>query len=64
MIASKLATKARRTIPRPGRAALRLKQGDIIRVPFPYTDRPARQHRPAPVVSKGGIGKGMACFGS
>ena len=34
------------------------KQGDIIRVPFPYTDRPAREHRPALVVSKGGIGEG------
>ena len=33
-------------------------QGDVIRVPFPYTDRPARQHRPALVVSKGGIGEG------
>jgi mRNA interferase MazF len=29
-------------------------QGDVIRVPFPYTDRPARQ-RPALVVSNGGI---------
>ena len=27
-------------------------------LPFPYTDRPARQHRPALVVSKGGIGEG------
>jgi mRNA interferase MazF len=33
-------------------------QGDVIRVPFPYTDRPARQYRPALVVSKGGIGDG------
>ena len=33
-------------------------QGDVIRVPFPYTDRPIRQHRPALVVSKGGIGEG------
>ncbi len=34
------------------------KQGDVIRVPFPYTDRSTRQHRPALVVSKGGIGEG------
>lgn len=25
--------------------------GDIVRVPFPYTDRETRQHRPALVVS-------------
>ena len=28
-------------------------QGDVIRVPFPYTDRNTRQHRPALVVSAG-----------
>ena len=33
------------------------KQGDVIRVPFPYTDRSTRQHRPALVVSAGGIGE-------
>ena len=27
------------------------RQGDVIKVPFPYTDRPARQSRPALVVS-------------
>ena len=32
-------------------------QGDIVRVPFPYTDRETRQHRPALVVSRGGIGE-------
>lgn len=32
-------------------------QGDVIRVPFPYTDRSTRQHRPALVVSTGGIGE-------
>lgn len=32
------------------------KQGEVIRVPFPYTDRSRRQHRPALVVSDGGIG--------
>ena len=26
--------------------------GDVIKVPFPYTDRPARQSRPALVVSR------------
>lgn len=31
------------------------KQGDVIRVPFPYTDRATRQSRPALVVSTGGI---------
>ena len=31
------------------------KQGDVIKVPFPYTDRPTRQSRPALVVSVGGI---------
>lgn len=35
-------------------------QGDVIRVPFPYTDRDTRQHRPALVVSDGGIGEGEA----
>ena len=27
-------------------------QGDVIKVPFPYTDRPTRQSRPALVVSR------------
>ena len=31
------------------------KQGDVVKVPFPYTDRAARQYRPALVVSTGGI---------
>ena len=31
-------------------------QGDVIRVPFPYTDRDTRQHRPALVVSAGALG--------
>lgn len=30
-------------------------QGDVIKVPFPNTDRPTRQLRPALVVSTGGI---------
>lgn len=32
--------------------------GDVVRVPFPCTDRSTRQHRPALVVSNGGIGPG------
>ena len=31
------------------------KQGDVVKVPFPYTDRATRQFRPALVVSTGGI---------
>ena len=31
------------------------KQGDVVKVPFPYTDGAARQFRPALVVSTGGI---------
>ena len=31
------------------------KQGDVIKVPFPYTDRRTRQSRPALVVSTGKI---------
>lgn len=31
-----------------------------MRVPFPYTDRSTRQHRPALVVSAGGIGENAA----
>ncbi len=31
------------------------KQGDVIKVPFPYTDRPTRQSRPALVVSTAAI---------
>lgn len=33
-------------------------RGAVVRVPFPYTERPVRQHRPALVVSDGGIGDG------
>src|SRR5579863_3997261 len=33
-------------------------RGDVVRVPFPYTDRSTRQHRPALVVSDGEIGEG------
>lgn len=31
-------------------------RGDVVRVPFPYTDRNTPQHRPALVVSAGGDG--------
>jgi mRNA interferase MazF len=31
-------------------------RGDVVRVPFPYTDRNTRQHRPALVVSDGPLG--------
>jgi mRNA interferase MazF len=31
-------------------------QGDVVRVPFPYTDRDTRQRRPALVVSAGPLG--------
>lgn len=34
------------------------RQGDVVRVPFPYTDRNTRQHRPALVVSEGVLGEG------
>jgi mRNA interferase MazF len=34
------------------------KAWDIIKVPFPYTDRPVRQRRPALVVSSDGIQDG------
>ncbi|CDN53658.1 Transcriptional modulator of MazE/toxin, MazF [Neorhizobium galegae bv. officinalis bv. officinalis str. HAMBI 1141] len=34
-------------------------RGDIVRVPFPYTDRDTRQRRPALVVSSA-IGEGAA----
>jgi mRNA interferase MazF len=32
-------------------------RGDVVRVPFPYTDRATRQWRPALVVSGGGLGE-------
>jgi mRNA interferase MazF len=36
------------------------RQGQIVRVPFPYTDRNTRQHRPALVISNGAIGDGQS----
>ncbi len=33
------------------------KAGDIVRVPFPYTDRNTRQHRPALVISNSTTGE-------
>jgi mRNA interferase MazF len=35
----------------------RFEQGDVVRVPFPNTDRETRQYRPALVVSKGAVGE-------
>lgn len=35
-------------------------RGNVVRVPFPYADRPVRQHRPAVVVSMGRIGENGA----
>jgi mRNA interferase MazF len=35
-------------------------QGDVVRVPFPYTDRNTRQNRPALVISGGQVGEGGA----
>lgn len=32
------------------------RQGDVVRVPFPYTDRDTRQRRPALVVSRQALG--------
>lgn len=34
------------------------RQGDVVKVPFPYTDRSTRQSRPALVVSTGGLEDG------
>ena len=34
--------------------------GDVVRVPFPYTDGEARQHRPALVVAQTGPGEGSS----
>jgi len=36
------------------------RQGDVVRVPFPYTDKSTRQHRPALVVSESQVGEGNA----
>ena len=30
------------------------KPWEVVKVPFPYTDRPVRQHRPALVIAAGG----------
>ena len=34
----------------------RFEAGDVVRVPFPYTDRSTRQWRPALIVSDGNLG--------
>lgn len=38
-------------------------QGEVVRVPFPYTDRETRQHRPALVVSRAGLARTSSFFG-
>ncbi len=38
-------------------------QGDVVKVPFPYTNRPTRQFRPALVISNGDVAGGGAGFG-
>jgi mRNA interferase MazF len=35
------------------------KPGDVIKVPFPYVDKPVRQHRPALVVSSIAVNDGL-----
>ncbi|MFC3711401.1 type II toxin-antitoxin system PemK/MazF family toxin [Sphingoaurantiacus capsulatus] len=40
------------------RATPIFERGDIVRLPFPYTDRPVQQRRPALIVSDGGVGAG------
>ena len=40
-----------------GRPTPIFKQGDVVKVPFPYTDQPTRQRRPALVVSAGHLGR-------
>ncbi len=45
------------TATRTGRPMPGFEQGDVVRVPFPYTDRATRQWRPAFVVSRGGLGE-------
>jgi mRNA interferase MazF len=34
------------------------RQRDVVRVPFPYTDRFTDEHRPAVVISHGALGNG------
>ena len=36
--------------------------GDVVRVPFPYTNRDTTQHRPALVISQGNIASGMLAW--
>lgn len=39
-----------------GQSMPSFRQGDVIRIPFPYNDRFTRRRQPAPAVSAGGIG--------
>jgi mRNA interferase MazF len=34
-------------------------QGDVVRVPFPYTNRETQQRRPALIVSDGAVANGL-----
>jgi mRNA interferase MazF len=36
---------------------------DIVKIPFPYTDRPVRQRRLALVIAAGELQARMACYG-
>ena len=55
MITSKLSSKAQTTIPQPVRTALHLREGDevwdVVKIPFPYTNRLVQQRRPALLVA-------------
>ncbi len=46
-------------VKRTGRHMPTFERGDIVRVPFPYTNRDTTQYRPALVVSSGTIASGM-----
>jgi mRNA interferase MazF len=35
------------------------KQGDVVRVPFPYVERGRHSYRPAVVLSEGAVGAGL-----
>jgi mRNA interferase MazF len=37
-------------------------QGDVVRVPFPYTNRETQQRRPALVVSDGAVANGLLAW--